>query len=25
LYPPEDRYQVTDAKLVRQLSAMLRS
>ena len=24
MYPPEDRYQVTDAKLVRQLSAMLR-
>jgi copper homeostasis protein len=25
LYPPEDRYQVTDAKLVRQLAAMLNS
>jgi len=25
LYPSEDRYQITDAKLVRQLSAMLRS
>jgi copper homeostasis protein len=25
LYPPEDRYQVTDAKLVRELSAMLNS
>ena len=25
LYPPEDRYQVTDAKLVRQLSETLRS
>jgi len=25
LYPPEDRFQITDAELVRQLSAMLRS
>jgi copper homeostasis protein len=25
LYPPEDRYQVTDAKLVRQLATMLKS